>query len=124
MCENESSSREHVPPKCFFPSDQNANLITVPSCSEHNLEKSKDDEYVRLIISASFGANEIGLGIAKTKGLRSLQRSPKFISTIFDHAQVLNLRDGRETISNEVDLDRWSSFFNQFSNAVYFLRFW
>ena len=42
MCEKESTSSEHVPPKCLFPEkkdlpdgvDLRKSLITVPSCDE------------------------------------------------------------------------------------------
>jgi hypothetical protein len=48
MCDRDASSREHVPPAAFFPEqkespdgkDYRRNLITVPSCSKHNYEKT------------------------------------------------------------------------------------
>lgn len=52
-CNNIATSVEHVPAKCFFPKEHRKNLITVPSCEQHNNETSKDDEYVRGIIVAS-----------------------------------------------------------------------
>ena len=52
FCGNEATTREHVPPKGFFPKNQRRNLITVPSCSIHNTQKSGNDEYFRLLIAA------------------------------------------------------------------------
>jgi hypothetical protein len=75
MCNSESATGEHVPPDCFFPSGHKLNLITVPSCSEHNLNKSKDDEYVRSIIAPSIGNNLFGLQMASTKVNRSFKHS-------------------------------------------------
>lgn len=57
-CNNIATSVEHAPAKCFFPIEHRKNLITVPSCEQHNNETSKDDEYVRGIIVASKGNNE------------------------------------------------------------------
>lgn len=49
-------SREHVPPRCFFPEkgkeDYRVNLIKVPSCLKHNAEKSNDDQYMLLLFTA------------------------------------------------------------------------
>lgn len=54
-CDNLATSQEHCPPRCFFPKNERVNLITVPACSEHNNEKSDNDEWVRLIIAALSG---------------------------------------------------------------------
>lgn len=56
MCDLPEMSREHAPPSCFFPEqdtigrDLRRNLVTVPSCANHNSKKSKDDEFLRAII--------------------------------------------------------------------------
>ncbi len=42
-CGQPATSRDHVPPKCIFPSGRE-NLITVPACSLHNMHRSKLDE--------------------------------------------------------------------------------
>jgi hypothetical protein len=44
-CEDPATTREHVPPKAFFPEDQRSQLLTVPSCAKHNNAKSPDDIY-------------------------------------------------------------------------------
>jgi len=45
-CSQRGQTREHVPPKSFFPKDQRDQLLTVPSCEHHNNAKSSDDMYV------------------------------------------------------------------------------
>jgi hypothetical protein len=45
-CKEEARTKEHVPPKAFFPKDQREQLITVRSCEKHNTDKSRDDLYV------------------------------------------------------------------------------
>jgi hypothetical protein len=39
-------TKEHIPPRSFFPKDKKEQLLTVKSCSLHNNAKSKDDLYV------------------------------------------------------------------------------
>jgi hypothetical protein len=48
FCGDKATSKEHVPPKSFFPEESKCrlNLITVPSCDKHNNEKSETDEYI------------------------------------------------------------------------------
>ena len=50
-------SEEHVPPKAIFPEpkdsggvDYRQNFITVPSCDEHNLAKTLNDEYLLVLL--------------------------------------------------------------------------
>lgn len=76
MCENESTSVEHTPPKSFFPSSMRTNLITVPACQTHNEDTSKDDEYVRNVITMSIENNQTSINHFFDKSLRSFQRSP------------------------------------------------
>jgi len=45
-------TKDHVPPKSFFPKPRPANLITVPSCEKCNRNYGKDDERVRNIITS------------------------------------------------------------------------
>ena len=62
-CGKEASTREHVPPKCFFPDSvdsegkkiNRSQLITVWACREHNNKKSDFDEYIRnrIVIAAN-----------------------------------------------------------------------
>ena len=45
-------TKDHVPPKSFFPRPRPHNLITVPCCVECNAEYGKDDERVRNILTS------------------------------------------------------------------------
>jgi len=49
---NPASTKDHVPPKSFFPRPRPANLITVPSCGDCNNMFGKDDERVRNIVTS------------------------------------------------------------------------
>src|SRR5580765_5494653 len=97
-CGTSATSREHVPPLCFFPEkkdinniDFRINLITVPSCEEHNAKKSTDDEFLMAALSGIVGNNEVGYVHTKTKVKRALARKSKhFIKSIFkEHKSYL-----------------------------------
>src|SRR2546425_11477598 len=61
-CEAKKSSREHAPPKCFFPEDPayRKDLVVVPSCDFHNSEKSGDDVYALWHLAGMQGVNHVG----------------------------------------------------------------
>lgn len=45
-CEEKGTTKEHIPPRSFFPEGEKHQLVTVKSCPAHNNAKSKDDLYV------------------------------------------------------------------------------
>lgn len=45
-CNAKGTTKEHIPPKAFFPHGDRDQLLTVKSCPMHNNDKSKDDLYV------------------------------------------------------------------------------
>ena len=50
--ERKATTRDHVPPKCFFSTPRPNNLITVPCCEVCNTKYGKDDERVRNIVTS------------------------------------------------------------------------
>lgn len=67
FCGKPANTVEHVPPRCLFPEskdvmgyDLRKNLITVPSCEEHNTKKSTDDEFLMFCLSGIVGSNPAG----------------------------------------------------------------
>lgn len=88
-CGNNSTSKEHVPPLCLFPEckdiegfydiDFRRSLITVPSCDEHNLAKSHNDEYLMVCLGSKVGNNGIAYVQTNTKIKRAIERNPKLI---------------------------------------------
>src|SRR5689334_3078766 len=88
MCDSVATSREHAPPRCFFPIlkqgvDLRKNLITVPSCDNHNSQKSKDDEYLRTVILMSVGNNGAAHTLVNEKLLRAVARRPNTYQLFF-----------------------------------------
>ncbi|WP_207864010.1 hypothetical protein [Pseudomonas sp. 58(2021)] len=56
-CDKPSEGREHVPPRCLFPKGEDAglaDLITVPSCAEHNPDQSHiDEQLMQMLVGTS-----------------------------------------------------------------------
>ncbi|WP_094603401.1 hypothetical protein SPSIL_014410 [Sporomusa silvacetica DSM 10669] len=90
-CGRDATSKEHVPPKCLFPEEKDIksiyketfrrSLITVPSCDEHNLAKSHDDEYLMVCLGGRVGNNGIAYIHTNTKIKRAIERNSKLIHT-------------------------------------------
>lgn len=82
---------DHIPPKCFFPSNHRKNLITVPACNEHNSDRSKDDEYTALVLLLH-SQSEIALEMLCSKGFKQLcRRQGKLGKLIFQDARKIML---------------------------------
>lgn len=118
MCDAAAVTREHVPPKCFFPDRFRINLFTVPSCVEHNLDNSKDVEYVRNVISTQHGTNDAAAELFETTK-RSLHRSPKLFHQTFGGTKPIVI-DGDETGAFRVDLERHKRVMGAIAYALYF----
>jgi hypothetical protein len=72
ICDLEATSKEHAPPKSFFPIFPRKNLITIPSCEEHNLRKNLSDDMVRTVLALSYGGHKAVRDTIYEKVLRSL----------------------------------------------------
>jgi len=58
MCDLPGTTDEHIPPRAIFPEAKDAegrnyriDLITVPSCPDHNTAKSDDDEFLMVSLA-------------------------------------------------------------------------
>jgi hypothetical protein len=102
-CGKEQTSVEHIPPKSFFPKNQRKNLLTVPSCDEHNQQKSTDDEYVKAILLSSILANGNSNLVDLRETLeRSLHRSGKrMVENVTSKEQAKKFIDVAENFAND-----------------------
>ena len=129
MCSYEAVSLEHVPPSCIFPElrdlppgvDYRKNLITVPSCVEHNLIKSGDDEYLLFILVSNWDVNKVGLSQWKTKILRSMRRRPSKVG-IYQNPRPVLIK-GIETGVFDIDFNRISGEVEKISRGIYYHHF-
>jgi hypothetical protein len=128
MCDALATSREHAPPKCLFPepkdvedgSDLRKNLITVPSCSKHNLSLSKDDEYFLVITTANIGGNERRSQQLSTKVVRALRRNPVFADSTFAARLPTTVVDGQSVIGFKIDRPRIERVIEKTVRAIVF----
>lgn len=137
-CEKTATTKDHIPPKCFFPekkhlpnnsSDYRRNLITVPSCSEHNNFRSHDDEYTAAVIAMS-SENNLALAILKSKWIKVLLRNEGSLGKrIFAQAQPVRtihqhnkLLIPRETLAITYELERIENVIKSIARGIYYLE--
>ena len=67
-------TRDHIPPRSFFPQPRPTNLITVPCCRECHSKFTENDEYFRnyLIFSPQCSGHDAAKRLQES-GMRSLQ---------------------------------------------------
>lgn len=126
MCPAQAISTEHVPPKCIFPESKDLpsggnyrkNLITVPSCKEHNSTKSKDDEYLLFILATNWNVNDIGLQHWLTKVIRALETNPSKMGIYKDLSPITI--NGVPTGKFHPDIDRFSEEVIKISRGIYY----
>lgn len=126
MCEKSSTSAEHVPPKCLFPEFKDAkknlrvNLITVPSCDEHNGKKSHDDEFLMVSIAGIIGNNSIGYQHYRGKIQRALKRtSYKLLEKVFLRTELTRIESENKFIEILWGTPDYERLINCFSHIAY-----
>lgn len=126
LCDNEKTSIEHSPAKCFFPINKRLNLITVPSCDKHNLNTSLDDEYVRNLVGMTKDNNQIGQNHYKDKGNRALKNSAKKLNEFTVNLNYLNFIKGDDKTKNltfQVDMERFDRVIKKIAYGLYYYKF-
>lgn len=133
MCDRPATSDEHAPPKCIFPElkdvsdsvNRRENLITVPSCDEHNSVKSKDDEYFLYILSLSITSNPVGHLQAITKVKRAIAKKPSLFYELRQNVTQVpftyfNTNEITDAIAMFPDGNRVNSVLDKCARAIYF----
>ena len=137
-CNELATTKEHVPPKCFFPKkkgfskespDYRSHLITVPSCRIHNNFRSKDDEYTAAVIAMN-SSSSLAFSIFKSKWVQVLLRREGILGKrIFSTArsvEVTSIRNGllipHKTLAISYELSRISYVVESISRALYYLE--
>jgi hypothetical protein len=115
-CDAPGTTREHVPPECIFPEskdtlggvDLRRNLITVPSCADHNLRKGADDTYFMWVMCCNLPANSVALRQIETKLARALRRDATLFAAINvdpKDVEVIESHSGRKHDGVQLTLD-------------------
>jgi hypothetical protein len=127
MCEAVATSVEHVPPKCFFPEqkdlpvgeDFRKNLITVPSCEQHNTATSKDDEYALMTTVASLGTSDLAHHLFSTKIIRLIKRNPIFGTSVYTGQRVVEVAAG-DGVAFKADVPRYNRVIRKIVYGIYY----
>ena len=81
-CEAIATTKDHIPPKCFFPEkkhlpgnspDYRSQSVTAPACSAHNNSRSSDDEYTAAVIVMN-SQSDLAFAMFKSKWVQTLLR--------------------------------------------------
>jgi hypothetical protein len=134
MCPRPATSDEHVPPKCIFPKakeiaggDLRKNLITVPSCDEHNTQKSADDEFLMVSLAGIVGNNSIGYRHKLGRVDRAMRRSSgRLLDKLFKSRERpirLNGDEFMEVIWGTPDVERLHACFDRVVRGLFFHHF-
>ena len=113
VCDRAATTREHAPPKCFFPEqkdvgrDLRKNLISVPSCRDHNTARSNDDQYVMAIVVMHFMTTGVARSQFATKIIRTLKRSTPLVKSLFRQPKNVTV-DGERTVAVGIDRVRFN----------------
>ncbi|MEH2037734.1 hypothetical protein [Nostoc sp.] len=106
-CEQAATTKDHIPPKCFFPEkkylfgnnpDYRSNPIIVPSCSKHNNSRSIDDEYAAAVIVMNSRSN-LAATIFKSKWVQTLLRREGLLGKrIFSTARSARIISNKNSV--------------------------
>ena len=120
-CDAAATGKEHVPPKCFFPKDPmyRKDLIKVPSCDEHNSKKSRPDEYLKFVLTACGGVNELAQSIFSGSVMRSFDRGPHLLDKFMPDLQAVE-RSGGETARFGLDWPQFQFWIRSVVRGLYF----
>ncbi|MGP5551493.1 HNH endonuclease, partial [Psychrobacter namhaensis] len=126
--DKESLTKEHVPPKSFFPKSDRDSLITVPACVKHNGGKSDNDEYFFQIICMQIQANEKGQDIATNKAVRGVLRNRKITKDLASNATQVYIDEDRTgqlkpTFAFKFDDEKLDNSISSICKALYYYEF-
>ncbi|AUD04043.1 hypothetical protein [Spirosoma pollinicola] len=134
MCNSLATSTEHVPPRCLFPEEKDfkgvnlrKNLLTVPSCDLHNIEKSQDDQFLMATLAGVVGNNIVGYIHTNTKVKRALDRKKDLVnSTIFNAKKITGKTiEGLKfpLLKGSPDINRLTKCFEYIAYGLYFIEY-
>ncbi len=129
ICGLPATSQEHAPARCFFPKGDVKGILTkVDSCTAHNEDTSKDDEYVRNIIAMTIGNNKVALSHFLESCVKSFSRSPKLFSTTINVRKRVYFKekenqDLKPTYAFQIDRARIDLVLRKIAYATYFKKY-
>lgn len=114
-CGETGTTKEHIPPRSFFPGDQRNQLLTVNSCPRHNNAKSSDDTYVLAQICMNASPANRAREIFVDRVLPQLQFNGEALRKMLVKDSV-PLEKG--AVQYKVDASRLDAFFSALSFGI------
>ncbi|WP_166387942.1 HNH endonuclease [Polaribacter sp. 11A2H] len=116
----ESTKREHVPPFSFFPKGYRENLMTIPSCEEHNNNFSQLDEKFQFLIK-SFRTNYVAENDLLDRVIRGLRRKEKenFVKELEQKTKFGEI-NGKPHLFLELNKNEPELFIEKIIRGIYF----
>jgi len=116
-CTAKGITREHIPPRSFFPDGEKEQLLTVKSCERHNNAKSKDDLYVLAQICMNASPNNRAREVFMERVVPQLEFNNGALRRRLAEGAV-SLNHG--TVKYKVDIARLDDFFTALSCGLIF----
>lgn len=114
-CTEKGITKEHIPPRSFFPDGEKVQLLTVKSCEKHNNAKSKDDLYALAQICMNASPSNRAREIFMNKVCPQLEHNNNaFRKKLADGAVPL----GNGSVKYKVDVARLADFFTALSCGI------
>lgn len=120
-CDYHATTREHVPPRGFFPRGFRTNLWTVRSCVRHNLDNSLDVEYARNLIVSHRNVRGTAQELSQSASFRSFERSSALFFQTFQGAEFV-IVDGEQTAVFPFDLERFKGVMEAIAYGLFYLE--
>jgi hypothetical protein len=98
--------------------DYRKNLITVPSCDQHNTAKSKEDQFLLFIALLHYGINPVVQKLFSRKFDRTLEVSPGLAANLRDPRRVAI--NGSESVAFHIDNVRLGSIMENIARALHY----
>lgn len=116
-CNQKGITKEHIPPRSFFPDGEKEQLLTVKSCALHNNAKSKDDLYVLAQICMNASPNNRAREVFMNKVVPQLEfNNGALRKRLAEGAVPL----GNGAVKYKVDVTRLDDFFTALSCGLIF----
>lgn len=116
-CNEKGITKEHIPPRSFFPDGEKEQLLTVKSCALHNNAKSKDDFYVLAQICMNASPNNRAREVFMSKVAPQLDFNNGALQTLLAEGAVPL---GNGAVEYKVDVARLDDFFTALSCGLIF----
>ncbi|WBX89118.1 hypothetical protein [Achromobacter mucicolens] len=116
-CTNQGITKEHIPPRSFFPKGENEQLLTIRSCDIHNNRKSIDDQYILAQICMNASPSNRAREVFLKKIKPQLSYNDGVFSKMLSKGAI-SLPDG--SVKYLVDISRFNDFFTALSCGIVF----